>query len=295
MFAFIDKYIFLILSGIISSTGGEIEPFNAVEQACLTETVKDKVKITRLSVGGFIIQTIIVYWFHLYYQLNTDKLGLIMMLANIVSGLSAILSTRHVGKFGTINAMVFTHHLLATPSAIAGIVLQITNSKNTHCFASSLYQDTIRWISSLKPMKFDNNIEAQSLVTTETTDTRRTYDGYIIATLTYPVLCTKEQNRIKPLTDHEIERRMQEAAIFVTNPNDIFDANTNEIPENICKSSGLSTNHVYLTTVLLPTIAHFCVHATITSWSDMINHFILYTIIIGNPSAGKLRFHCPLS
>ncbi|CAF1450805.1 unnamed protein product [Didymodactylos carnosus] len=170
----------------------------------------------------------------------------------------------------------------------------------------------------------DNNIEAQSLVTTETTDTRRTYDGYIIATLTYPVLCTKEQkycvtkkysdekgrnseiliilrynimacSRIKPLTDHEIERRMQEAAIFVTNPNDIFDANTNELPENICKSSGLSTNHVYLTTVLLPTIAHFCVHATITSWSDMINHFILYTIIIGNPSAGKLRFHCPLS
>ncbi len=48
MFAFVDEYIFVIFAaifGIISPTGGEIGPFVAIEQACLTETVKDKVKI----------------------------------------------------------------------------------------------------------------------------------------------------------------------------------------------------------------------------------------------------------
>ena len=48
MFAFVHQYGFLILAGIIgimSPTGGEIGPFMAIEQACLTESLKDKVKI----------------------------------------------------------------------------------------------------------------------------------------------------------------------------------------------------------------------------------------------------------
>lgn len=48
IFAFAYQYIYLIFAGIIgiiSPTGGEIGPFLAIEQACLTETVKDTVKI----------------------------------------------------------------------------------------------------------------------------------------------------------------------------------------------------------------------------------------------------------
>lgn len=59
--------------------------------------------------GGFILQTTIVYWFHIRFQLNTDKLGLMMMSANIISGISAVLSTILVAKFGAINTMVITH------------------------------------------------------------------------------------------------------------------------------------------------------------------------------------------
>ncbi len=59
--------------------------------------------------GGFILQTTIVYWFHIHFQMNTDKLGLMMMLANIISGISAILSTILVGKIGAIKTMVITH------------------------------------------------------------------------------------------------------------------------------------------------------------------------------------------
>ncbi len=59
--------------------------------------------------GGFIIQTTIVYWFHKRFQLNLDQLGLIMMLTNIISGLSAILTTKLVARFGAISTMVITH------------------------------------------------------------------------------------------------------------------------------------------------------------------------------------------
>ena len=48
MFAFVHQYAFLVLAGIIgimSPTGGEIGPFLAIEQACLTETIRDKVEI----------------------------------------------------------------------------------------------------------------------------------------------------------------------------------------------------------------------------------------------------------
>ena len=59
--------------------------------------------------GGFIIQTTIVYWFHVRFEMNTDKLGLMMMFANIISGLSAIVASKLVGQFGAINTMVITH------------------------------------------------------------------------------------------------------------------------------------------------------------------------------------------
>lgn len=63
--------------------------------------------------GGFIIQTTIVYWFHMRFEMNTDKLGLMMMFANIISGLSAILATTLVGKVGAINTMVITHVIIS--------------------------------------------------------------------------------------------------------------------------------------------------------------------------------------
>ena len=63
--------------------------------------------------GGFIIQTTIVYWFHMRFEMKTDKLGLMMMFANIISGLSAILATTLVGKVGAINTMVITHVIIS--------------------------------------------------------------------------------------------------------------------------------------------------------------------------------------
>lgn len=68
--------------------------------------------------GGFVLQSMIIYWFHERFQMNIDMLGLMMMAANLISGFSAILVTPLVGRIGAINTMVFTH-------VIIGIVRKI--------------------------------------------------------------------------------------------------------------------------------------------------------------------------
>jgi len=70
--------------------------------------------------GGFVMQTIIVYWFHQEYNMDINLLGTMMMGANILAGCSALLATPLVKKIGAINTMVFTHFpsnifLLAVP------------------------------------------------------------------------------------------------------------------------------------------------------------------------------------
>lgn len=213
VFAFSSNIYILIFAGtvgVMSPTGGEIGPFIAVEQAAITETIKDHNRITSLFgwynligyiamalgaltsgltitaiqnngyddviayrwvligyaingfimlilylgishdieplitreydatsyfsrfglhrqsskqvvfklsllfildsfAGGFVMQTIIVYWFHTVYSMDTDLLGTMMMCANVFAGISALAATPLVKKIGAINTMVFTH------------------------------------------------------------------------------------------------------------------------------------------------------------------------------------------
>jgi len=55
------------------------------------------------------MQTIIVYWFHERFLMDTAWLGLMMSAANILAGLSALAATPLVNRIGAINTMVFTH------------------------------------------------------------------------------------------------------------------------------------------------------------------------------------------
>ncbi|CAF0953254.1 unnamed protein product [Didymodactylos carnosus] len=217
-FAFVDSFAALLLAGtigIISPTGGEIGPFLAIEQACLTESMNDPEQITKIFgyynfagyfaqafgalssgymitmmmnihgylaltayravlighavfgglklvlysflshsiepavqardllsaeknwwftkfglhrktsvtivtklsalftldafAGGFVMQTIIVYWFHETYHIDTHLLGLMMMGVNVLAGISALAATPLVHKIGAVNTMVVTH------------------------------------------------------------------------------------------------------------------------------------------------------------------------------------------
>jgi MFS family permease len=59
--------------------------------------------------GGFILQSIIAYWFYVKFGLSEAELGSIFFGANLLSGASALAAGRLANRFGLINTMVFTH------------------------------------------------------------------------------------------------------------------------------------------------------------------------------------------
>ena len=59
--------------------------------------------------GGFIVQSIMAYWFHVKFGLAPATLGTIFFGANLLAGVSSLLSVRLATRIGLINTMVFTH------------------------------------------------------------------------------------------------------------------------------------------------------------------------------------------
>jgi len=59
--------------------------------------------------GGFVIQSIVAYWFHIRYQLDPAMLGTIFLFANLLAGVSALAAGWLARRIGLINTMVFTH------------------------------------------------------------------------------------------------------------------------------------------------------------------------------------------
>ena len=59
--------------------------------------------------GGLIVQSMIAYWFHVKFHINSGVLGSIFFGANVLAGFSALLAVPLAARFGLINTMVFTH------------------------------------------------------------------------------------------------------------------------------------------------------------------------------------------
>lgn len=59
--------------------------------------------------GGFIIQSMIAYWFYLKFGVSVEVLGGIFFATNLVAGLSALVAARIAKRIGLVNTMVFTH------------------------------------------------------------------------------------------------------------------------------------------------------------------------------------------
>ena len=59
--------------------------------------------------GGFIIQSLLAYWFYRKFNAEPAMLGEIFFFANLFAGISALTASRLAAKFGLINTMVFTH------------------------------------------------------------------------------------------------------------------------------------------------------------------------------------------
>jgi MFS family permease len=59
--------------------------------------------------GGFVLQSIVAYWFYLRFGANEAMLGTIFFGANLLAGLSALAASSIASRIGLVNTMVFTH------------------------------------------------------------------------------------------------------------------------------------------------------------------------------------------
>ena len=59
--------------------------------------------------GGFVIQSIVAYWFHIRFGVEPTTLGAIFFGANILAAVSALVAARVAARIGLVNTMVFTH------------------------------------------------------------------------------------------------------------------------------------------------------------------------------------------
>jgi MFS family permease len=59
--------------------------------------------------GGFVIQSVISYWFHVRHGLDPAMLGTIFLFANLFAGVSALAAGWLARRIGLVNTMVFTH------------------------------------------------------------------------------------------------------------------------------------------------------------------------------------------
>jgi MFS family permease len=59
--------------------------------------------------GGFVLQSILAYWFHVRFNVEPAILGSIFFGTNILAGLSALTAAWVASKIGLIRTMVFTH------------------------------------------------------------------------------------------------------------------------------------------------------------------------------------------
>ncbi len=59
--------------------------------------------------GGFVLQSILAYWFHVRFKVEPAILGSIFFGANILAGLSSLTAAWVASRIGLIKTMVFTH------------------------------------------------------------------------------------------------------------------------------------------------------------------------------------------
>jgi MFS family permease len=59
--------------------------------------------------GGFVLQSIVSYWFHLRFNVEPAILGSIFFGANILAGLSSLTAAWVAARIGLVRTMVFTH------------------------------------------------------------------------------------------------------------------------------------------------------------------------------------------
>ncbi|MEM3638322.1 MAG: MFS transporter [Conexivisphaerales archaeon] len=71
--------------------------------------------------GGFVTQSLLSYWFYVFYQTSLSSLGLVFLVANVISAISTFAAPFIAERIGNLRTMVYTH--LLSNSFLAGIPL----------------------------------------------------------------------------------------------------------------------------------------------------------------------------
>ena len=109
----------IILIGLFQSLSSAVEvvPGTSTGQKLFLGLHRSRSVVMRLSglfavdafAGALLVQSLLAYWFHVKYGLETGVLGSIFFGANILAGFSALFAARIAKRFGLIKTMVFTH------------------------------------------------------------------------------------------------------------------------------------------------------------------------------------------
>lgn len=109
--------LLLLLMFLNLSPGVEAEPTKGVIKAGKLGLHRSKKTVLKLSAlfsmdafgGGFIVQSLMAYWFFVRFGTDPGMLGTVFFAANILAGLSALSAAWIAERIGLLRTMVYTH------------------------------------------------------------------------------------------------------------------------------------------------------------------------------------------
>jgi MFS family permease len=101
--------------------------------------------------GGFVVQSLIAYWFYTRFGLGLEALGWIFFGVQILSGLSLLLAARVAPRLGLVNTMVFSHLIsqMDVPTRQTFLMLAVRDHEREH--AASLTNMSRTLAQSVSP------------------------------------------------------------------------------------------------------------------------------------------------
>jgi MFS family permease len=110
-------FLFSRLSGGIEIADGVNMPQRSSEVKKILGLHRSRGVVFRLSAlfsldafaGGFVLQSIVAYWFYVRFDVQPGLLGGIFFGANILAGLSSLMAARVAARIGLVKTMVYTH------------------------------------------------------------------------------------------------------------------------------------------------------------------------------------------
>jgi len=105
------------LAALFSRLSARVETLRATSLPRTTGLHRSRDVVLKLSAlfaldafaGGFVVQSLVAYWFQIRFGVEPAVLGSIFFGANILAGISALSAARIAARVGLINTMVWTH------------------------------------------------------------------------------------------------------------------------------------------------------------------------------------------